>query len=340
MITNGKVGVIGCGHWGPNHVRVFANFLGGKNIIAVDADPERLARVRTLFRDDVAGELDYHTVLADPTVSAVVIATPTSTHYKLVYEALMAGKHVLCEKPLCQTLAEGQDLVSLARARGKVLMVGHVFLFNGGIVKVRELAKNGEVGDLRYASIIRANLGPIRSDVNVIHDLASHDVAILNWVFDDEPECVWAMGSAFLQPGIEDVAFVSLKYRRRGIAGIVVSWLSPRKVRQMTVVGSKKMVLWDDLDIANPVAIYDKGANADEYAEYGEFLRISTWDRDVRLPKVHIEEPLKIQNRYFLECIERGAVETSSAEFAVGVVKVLEAVQKSLRSQGCRVAIN
>ncbi len=339
MITNGKVGVVGCGYWGPNHVRVFANLLGNRNVVAVDADPVRLARVRTLFQDDVTCELDYRRVLADPAVTAVVVATPTSTHYKLVSEALMAGKHVLCEKPLCLTLPEGRDLVSLTQSRGKVLMVGHVFLFNGGIVKVRELVKDGEIGDLRYASVIRANLGPIRNDVNVVHDLASHDVAILNWLFDDEPECVWAMGSAFLQPGVEDVAFVSLKYRRKGIAGIVVSWLSPRKVRQMTVVGSKKMVFWDDLDIANPVAIYDKGANADEYAGYGEFLRVSTWDRDVRLPKVHIEEPLKVQNRHFLECIERGTVETCSAEFAVGVVKVLEAIQRSLHSQGCRVDI-
>jgi predicted dehydrogenase len=329
-----SIAVIGCGYWGPNHIRNFTSLSGSKVVAAVDTERERLDRVAESF-PGLRTLQDHRQVLDDSGVDAIIVATPTRTHYQLVREALLAGKHVLCEKPLCETSAQAQDLVELAQARKLILMVGHVFLFNAGIVKLKEIIESGELGKLQYLSAVRTNLGPIRNDVNAAYDLATHDISIFNWLLGSEPEIVLATGAAFLQPDIEDVVFVSMVYPSKTIAGIQSSWLDPKKVRQITVVGSRKMVTWDDLELNSPVAIYEKGANAiQEYNDYGEFLRISMWDGDVRLPKVHSDEPLKVQGRYFLEAIKRGHLARSDGTFALGVMQVLEAITKSLRSNG------
>ncbi len=332
MGTN--IAVVGCGNWGQNHVRNFAGLPGSTMIAAVDADETRRSRISEMF-PGVRTERDYHQLLKDPGVDAVVIATPTDTHYQLVRDALSAGKHVLCEKPLCETTEQAQELDELARSRKLILMIGHVFLFNPGIVKVKELLDSNELGSLHYLSSVRTNLGPIRNDVNAAYDLATHDIAIFNWLLGTEPEFVSATGASILQPDIEDVVFASLVYPGNVIANIRCSWLDPKKVRQITVVGSQKMVTWDDLDTNTPVAIYEKGANANpDYNDYGEFLRISMWDGEVRLPKVHAEEPLKVQARYFLESLQKGSLERSDSAFALGVVRVLEAITESLKASG------
>jgi predicted dehydrogenase len=334
-----KIAVIGCGHWGPHHIRNFAGLPSSNVVTAVDSDAGRLVRISEMF-PGVKTERDYRKVLADSNVDAVAIATPTNTHYQLVREALMAGKHVLCEKPLCEKSADAEELIELARKRGLILMVGHVFLFNPGIVKIKEILEGGELGSLHYLSAIRTNLGPIREDVNAAYDLATHDISIFNWLLESQPEFVSATGASFLQPGIEDVVFISLIYPRNVIANIRCSWLDPKKVRQITVVGSRKMVTWDDLDPNRPVAIYEKGANAKEYTGFGEFLRISMWDGDVRLPKVQADEPLKIQDRYFLEAMQQGTLARSNGSFSVGVVRTLEAISESLKAGGARVRLS
>jgi predicted dehydrogenase len=278
---------------------------------------------------------DYRQVLEDLAVHAVVVVTPTKTHYPIVREALLAGKHVLCEKPLCKNTTEAQELIELARQRNLILMVGHVFLFNPGIVKIKEILDLGELGNLHYLSAVRTNLGPIRADVNAAYDLATHDISIFNWLLGSEPESVSAIGASFLQPGIEDVVFISMTYPNNVVANIRCSWLDPKKVRQITVVGSHKMVTWDDLDSNTPVAIYEKGASAkQDYNDYGEFLRITMWDGDVRLPKVEADEPLRIQDRYFLDCLQEGKIGRSDGEFSLGVVRSLEAINQSLKSGG------
>lgn len=332
--------VVGCGHWGPHHIRTFNGFPECRVTAVVDNDRQRLDRIRTMYPAILC---TTDRVRAFERADAVVIATPTVTHFELVREALMKGKHVLCEKPLCETSIQAGELVALAKKKRRVLMVGHVFLFNPGIVKLKELLSAGEVGSLRYVSAVRTNLGPIRNDVNAAYDLAAHDISIFNWLLDSEPEMVTATGGAYLQPGVEDVVFISLRYPDNRIANIHTSWLNPKKVRQITMVGSRKMVTWDDLDLTSPVAIYDRGASATPHSsEYGEFLRISMWDADVRLPKVNLEEPLKVQDRQFLDAIQKGKKgrTRSDGPFALGVVKVLEATSTSLKLGGQPVRVS
>lgn len=326
--------IIGCGQWGPNHIRNFQAQTGARVVSAVDADAARLERIRVLY-PSIECHTDFAKVLADERVHAVVVATPLGTHYALVREALLADKHVLCEKPLCETTVQAQELVDLAKQRKLVLMTGHVFLFNPGIIKVKDLADTGELGRLYYLLAIRTNLGPIRKDCNAAFDLATHDVSIFNWLLGAVPTEVCATGASFLQAGIEDVVAISLKYPEGVFATIQASWLNPKKVRQITVVGSHQMVIWDDLQLGSPVACYDKRANLRmQYDSYGEFLRISTWEGDIRMPRVDAEEPLKMQTRYFLEAIGKGSVDKSGGEFSLGVVMTLEAIAASLRKNG------
>jgi predicted dehydrogenase len=342
MSTTGakiEMAVIGCGEWGPNHIRNFLAQPGAKVRVAVDLDAQRLDRIRELF-PAVECSSDADRVLQDPAIQAVVVATPVQTHFNIVRKALQAGKHVLCEKPLCETVSQGRELAELAQARRRVLMVGHVFLFNPGIMKVKELLDSGAMGNLHYLHAIRTNLGPIRRDCNAAFDLATHDISIFNWLVGADPLEVSATGGCFLQPGIEDVVSLSLKYPGDVFGTIQASWLNPKKVRQMTVVGSKQMVTWDDMQLGSPVACYDKGANSNKhYNDFGEFLRIATWDGDVKLPKVQAEEPLKAQARHFLESVARGETQKSGSDSALGVVAVLEATAISLREHGRAVPV-
>lgn len=331
--------VIGCGEWGPNHVRNFQSQPGARVLSAVDLEQGRLDRIHQLF-PTVECLTQPSAVFGDDSIQAVVIATPLRTHYALVKDALIAGKHVLCEKPLCETAAQARELIDLARERKLILMVGHVFLFNPGIVKVKQIVESGDLGHLHYLHAVRTNLGPIRRDCNAAFDLATHDISIFNWFVGSEPVEVSATGASFLQSGVEDVVSISLKYPERVFGTIQASWLNPKKVRQITVVGSKQMVTWDDLQMGSPVTCFDKGANSSrQYNDFGEFLRISTWDGDVKMPKVQAEEPLKLQARHFIEAIGKGSVDKSGADSALGVVKTLEAVAASLRQNGQAVQV-
>lgn len=331
-----SVALIGCGAWGPNHARVFNGLPGCKVIAAADVDRAKLTRIGAAYPEMLLKE-NYRDLLADDSIDAVVVSTPTNTHYDIVREALDSGKHVLCEKPLCKTSAEAKELAELSEEKQLVLLVGHVFLFNPGINKVKELVAGDELGQLRYLSSIRTNLGPIRSDVNVAYDLAAHDIAIFNWLLDAEPHLVSAVGASFLQPGIEDVVLISMRYPGNILASVQASWLDPKKVRQITVVGSLKMATWNDLELTTPVAIYEKGVQMENgISSYGEFLRVGMWDGDVRMPKVQQEEPLKVQARFFLEAVrtESPGISCSGARFSGGVVRVLEAVAESVASNG------
>jgi len=331
--------VIGCGHWGTKHVRVFNSLSSGSVKQIIDTDKARLVGACQQF-PGVLGERDYRVALEDSDIDAVVIATPTWTHFPLAKEALRAGKHVLCEKPLALKAAEAEELHVLARSAGRILMVGHIFLFNSSIVELKSLCQSGEIGKVRYLAATRTNLGPIRSDVNAAYDLASHDISIFNWLLESEPEVVSATGQSFLQPGIEDVVFLSLRYPGGALAGIRASWLDPKKVRQITVVGSDRMVMWDDLKTASPLVIYEKGALADPHHNgNGDFQRDSIRERDIVLPMGELEEPLRTQNRHFLEAIA-GAAPRSTGQFAAGVVRTLEAAAKSLTQGGAPVPVD
>jgi predicted dehydrogenase len=334
-----RLAVIGLGRWGPNHIRNFGGLPDAEVVLCVDTQKEALARLKPVF-PTLKTSSEVKDAFGDPSIQAVVIATPTSTHYKLAHAALTAGKHVLCEKPLCETSKEADELTALAEEKKLILMVGHVFLFNAGIVRLKEFVDSGDLGKLYYLSAARTNLGPIRSDVNVAMDLASHDISIMNWLLGRAPERVTATGGAYLRPGVEDVSFISLTYPGNVHANIHVSWLDPAKVRRMTIVGSKRMATWDDLQLTSPVAIYDKGADVDsEYRDYAEFLRVKMWDGDVRLPKISVEEPLRLQSQGFLKAIREGKPDRCGGVFAGEDIKVLEAVNASMKAGGSSVAV-
>jgi predicted dehydrogenase len=339
-----KVGVIGCGHWGPNHIRVFNSLPDSSVGAAVDLDEKRLKAVREMY-PEIRCERDYRRILEDPSYDAVVVATPVSSHYEIVRESILAGKHVLCEKPLCRNSEQAREIGGLAVAKDRTLMVGHVFLFNPGIMKLKELVDTAELGELQYLSASRANLGAFCSDINVVHDLATHDISIYNWLLGSEPEVVSATGASFVRSNIEDVAFVSMRYPGNVLTNIHVSWLDPKKVRQITVVGRRQMATWDDLQPTSPIAIYDKGAmTVRDYGDYGEYLRLSTWEGDIRLPRVRPDEPLKLQAREFLNILQNGHMQNSYAwhcriEFSLGIVRVLDAVNLSMKNGGTPVEV-
>jgi predicted dehydrogenase len=334
-----NIGVIGCGHWGPNHVRVFSQLRDSRVVACADLDSKRLEAIRESY-PQVKPFNDYRELLKTPSLDAVVVAAPTGAHYAVVKAALEANKHVLCEKPLCTHSQEASELVALAQARQRVLMTGHVFLFNAGIVKLKELVGQREPGRIHYLRALRTNLGPVRRDVNSVFDLATHDIAIFNFLLDSQPESVSAVGGCFLQEKIEDVAFISLRYPNNILGHIQVSWLDPKKLREIVVVGDRKMVIWDELAPAGPVAIYDKGVDRpQDYADFGQFQLLMR-EGDIMIPKVRAEEPLKVQNRFFLECLGKGHLPMNDGRFAVDVVRVLEAVEKSLKNGGAPAAVS
>lgn len=327
------VAVIGCGRWGPNHLRVFSELSRARVLACADPDPAKLERPMRRFRG-LRAATDYRRLLDDRDIDAVVIATPTRTHFDIAYDALRAGKHVLVEKPLCLTGDEGRILSELAAARGLVLMVGQVFLFNRGIMKLRDLIVQGELGLIHYLDAVRTNLGPIRGDVNALYDLAAHDISIFNYLMGSTPFEVSALGSCISQPDVEDVCFVTLKYPDETLAHVHVSWLNPRKVRTLTVVGSQKMAHWDDMEPTEPVRLYDKGLQEPpHYDSFGEF-QYALRSADVHLPAIQCTEPLVEQAEAFLDSVLDGAPCRSGALEARAVVAVLEAATESLGDAG------
>lgn len=323
--------VIGCGQWGPNHVRNFSHLAGSRTLMCADLDTHRLKVMKETFRY-IHPTTDYREILRHPKIDGVVISTPTQSHYKLVKESLLAGKDVLCEKPLCTEIKQAEELIRLAQKKKRILMVGHVFLFNAGIQKLKELMSQKTFGKLYYLHSERTNLGPIRSDVNAIWDLAPHDIAIFNYLLNSSPVEVSARGGKYLQ-GLEDVAFISLLYPKNILVNIHVSWLDPKKVRQITVVGSKRMLTWDDLDNAMPVRIYDRTVVQHYYETFGEFY-LRAKEGNITIPKIDLYEPLKTQDAHFLDCIIKRKQPLTDAKSALSVLKTLKAIDESLTRRG------
>lgn len=335
-----NIGVIGCGQWGPNHIRIFSHLSNSKVLMCADLDEQRLKAVKDTFLD-IQTTTDYKDILNDPRIGAVCVASPTNTHFSIAKEALAHNKHVLCEKPLALTVQECAQLKALAADRQKILMVGHVFLFNAGIVRLKEYIQSGELGRIYYAYSTRTNLGPFRYDVNALWDLAPHDIYILNYLFDSVPLNVSARGQRYLGSNLEDVAFASLEYPGEIIANIHVSWLDPKKVRRLTIVGEKKMVVWDDLQDDGPIRLYDKHVEKTNvyYETYGEF-RLLSQEGGVSIPKIDLSEPLKAQAQYFLNCIEKKTSPAlADAQKGLEVVKTLCAIQDSIGKKGLSVVV-
>ena len=252
------IGVVGCGYWGPNLIRNFMNLHGADVKVCADISETRLQHMKGLYPSiDVTS--DYREVVDNPGIDAVVVSTPVSSHFEVAKAALDAGKHVFVEKPLTRTVEEGMTLVRLAEERKQTLMVGHTFVFTAAVNKIKELIDSGELGDIYYISTSRVNLGIFQEDINVVWDLAPHDISIMNFVLNSKPESVTAIGHSYIRPDIEDVAFVTMRYPGNKLANIHVSWLNPSKIRKTTVVGSKKMLIYDDVSSLEKIRIYDKG---------------------------------------------------------------------------------
>jgi len=329
-----KIGVIGCGHWGPNHIRVFNQLPDTEVVVCVDLDEKRLEAIKTLY-PQVKVTKDHTEALAEG-IDAVCISTPTSTHYPLAKEALEKGKHVFCEKPLALLPEECLELKALAEAQKKILMVGHIFVFNRGIMRLKEYIQSGELGKVMYAHSERTNLGPFRYDVNALWDLAPHDISIFNYFFDSSPINVTARGAKYLGDALEDLAFASMEYPDNTLVNVHVSWLDPKKVRQITIVGDKKMVVWDDLDSAGPIKLYDKHVEKTSkfYETYGDFQLLSR-EGSITVPYIGFFEPLKDQALFFIQCVKNNEPPTvSDAQKGYDVVNTLCAIQRSMDKRG------
>lgn len=332
-----KLAVIGLGHWGPNHIRNFYAMQDVVVVAGVDPDVKRRQRVQLMYHDVECME-SADTVWQRADIDAVVVSTPTSTHYVLVKKALESGKHVLCEKPLASNSREAWELVRLAETAGKVLMVGNVFLFNAGIEYTKAALQRNMVGRIYYLNAVRTNLGPFRYDVNAAWDLASHDIYILNHLINERPASVSASGGCYLlkEKKIEDIVFLTLEYPSGILGHIHVSWLDPRKVRQITVVGEQKMILWDDLGSPGPVTIYDRKVDREPlYSTFGEFQLLAR-EGDVVYPRVPAQEPLAAQARAFAAWVVEGKEPQGrgAARQGAEVVDVLEAADRSLQNNG------
>jgi predicted dehydrogenase len=282
---------------------------------------------------------DYTDIVEDPDIDAIVVATPVSSHFEIALAALDAGKHVFVEKPLTRTVEEGLKLVKKADEKKLTLMVGHTFVFTAAVNKIKELIESGELGEIYYISTSRVNLGIFQEDINVIWDLAPHDISIMNYVLGSRPESVSAVGHSYIRPEIEDVAFVTMNYPGNKLANIHVSWLNPSKIRKTTVVGSKKMLVYDDVSSLEKIRLYDKGVTVQpHYDTFGEF-QLSYRYGDISIPKLDEVEPLKIECQHFTDCIEKGITPRSSGVDGLDVLLVLASADRSVRQNGAEVKI-
>jgi len=327
-----NLALIGAGAWGQNLVRTFLHLRGADLKVVCDSDLAKCASALNGARG-VKTTPDANDVFSDPSIEAVVVASSAPTHFDLARRAILAGKDVLVEKPMTLSVADARELVELAEAERRVLMVGHLLIYHPAVRKMRELVKDGEVGDTYYLYSERVNLGKIRSDENALWSFAPHDVSIALYVLDDDPVEVAAVGAAYLQPGIEDVAFMYMRFGDGRLAQVHVSWLDPHKIRRTTLVGSRKMIVFDDMEPAEKIRIYDRGAEPNgKYVGYSESFTLRFGE--VTAPVFEMKEPLKIECAHFVECVESRAKPDTDGRDGLRVVQVLDAAQRSIKSGG------
>jgi predicted dehydrogenase len=331
-----RVGVVGLGYWGPNLVRNLHELPDAE--VAWVCDSRADARDKVLLRYPAVRQTgEVADILADASVDAVAIATPVSTHYDLAREALCAGKHVFVEKPLATSVDEARELQRLACQLGLVLMPGHTFLYSPPVNAIRELILSEALGDIYFISTSRVNLGLHQSDSSVAWDLGPHDFSILRYWLDETPAYVSALSRSCIVPGIPDVAFISLEYPSQTIAHVELSWLAPSKLRRTTVVGSRKMVVYDDASI-EPVRIFDSGVLLRDPETFGEY-KLTYRTGDIISPRVDVVEPLYLELADFCKCTRDGTEPRSSASIGIDVVRTVEAVEASLDQSGARVEV-
>lgn len=332
-----RLALIGAGAWGRNLLRNLAHMRNAELVMCCDTDSDRCKLTLNGFRG-VKACADPDQVLNSPDIDAVVVSTPAVTHFDLASRAIMAGKDVFVEKPMTLSLANAQQLVEMADREGRILMVGHLLEYHPAVNAMKELLDSGEIGDPYYLYSERVNLGRIRSDENALWSFAPHDVSIILYLLGEEPIEVAARGAAYIQPGIEDVAFLWMLFPGNKLAQVHVSWLDPHKIRRTTLVGSEKMVVFDDMQAAEKIRIYNKGvAHNGQFANYADAptLRFG----EVTVPVLKMVEPLRLECDHFVECVQTRSTPRSDGRDGMRVVRVLDAAQRSLRSGGIPVSL-
>lgn len=333
-----NIGVVGCGYWGPNLIRNFRALPGCRVKYVCDRDENRLRHVKSLY-PEVDTTPRFEALIECKTLDAVVVATPVGTHHALALAALQAGKHVFVEKPLARSVAECEDLIRESTRRGLTLMVGHTFLYSPVVRRIKEIVDRGDLGDIRYIASRRLNLGLYQKDINVTWDLAPHDISIILYILEETPLSVNCRGSAHVTPGIEDVTLLNLEFRRQRSAQIHSSWLDPRKVREMTIVGNRRMIVYDDVTPHEKLRIFDTRVETPpHYDTFAEF-HYSYHYGDVYAPYIKQEEPLKVECQHFLDCIRTRQEPLSGGRQALEMVRILEAASLSLKNQGAPVSL-
>ena len=339
MKKNMRLAVVGCGYWGPNLIRNFKNLPDCELSDLCDLNTTRLSHFKALY-PDIMTHVSFEDMLKERQVDAIVIATPVHLHHKLAMQSLNAGKHVMIEKPMANSVAQCEEMADVARKMGVVLMVGHTFLYSPHVRKIMEIIKAGDIGEILYISSRRLNLGLFQKDINVVWDLAPHDISIIQYLMEEMPHAINCQGNANVTKGIEDIGNMTLMFASGRYATVQTSWLDPRKVREMTIVGSKRMIVYDDLEPLHKITIYDQRvempAHYDSFAEFHYAYHYG----DVYSPYVKLDEPLKIECRHFLDCIQNGDSPMTSAAQATDVVRILEAASASLLQGGARISIH
>ena len=332
-----KVGVVGTGYWGPNIIRNFYQLPTCEMATCCDLDEKRLAHMKGLY-PNVQITTDYDSMVNDPSIDAVGVCTHVGAHYPLAKKALQAGKHVLIEKPFTARVDEAEELVDLAKKNGKIIMIDHTFEYTAGVNKMKEVIESGILGDVLYVHCSRLNLGIFQRDINVVWDLAPHDLSIILYATGLAPKSIRTVGMKLLHPKVEDAAFVTLNCGSAS-AVIHVSWVDPLKIRKVSVVGTKQMLVYDDLDPLSKIQIYDKGVdNPPHYDTFGEFLCSYKYG-DIHMPRLKEAEPLSVMCKHFLECIEEGKAPRSDGESGLKMVKLLAASDQSIAENGAEIKL-
>jgi predicted dehydrogenase len=331
-----NIGVVGVGYWGPNFIRNFRSLPNCRLKVMCDVSETRLKHLRTLY-PDVEGLTDFEHFLNRVGLEAVVVAAPVKHHYSLAKASLIAGKHTLIEKPMASSSAECEELIEIAAHKGLVLMVGHTFLYSAPVRKIVEIVQAGDIGEIRYINSRRLNLGLFQKDINVAWDLAPHDISIILHVLGEFPRIVNCQGNAHVTPGVEDVTNISLSFRQKRFATIQSSWLEPRKTREMTIVGTRRMIVYDDLQPHEKIRIYDvRVERPPHYDTFADF-HYSYHYGDSYIPYIKQEEPMRAECQHFLDCIESKHMPLTGGRFGLEVVRVLEAASASLKRSGAPV---
>ena len=328
MRNQRKLAVVGVGNWGKNLLRNFCDLLGEERVIACDADSKRLHELRTQYHK-LQAISDFSALLGNDLVDAIVIATPVVTHYELARRALLAEKHVFVEKPIALRSVEAQELIELANQKRRVLMVDHLLEYHPAIEQLKKLVQNGDLGDIFCLYSQRLNLGVVRTEENALWSLTPHDISVMLYLLEQEPVRVQAHGACYLQKDIEDMVFVTLEFRDKILGHIHASWLDPQKIRKLVVIGSKKMAVFDDTSPTKLVVFNKYAVRSDG--------RFAPRDEGASVIPIENREPLQIACEHFLRCIERGEQPRSDGHDGLRVLRVLEAAQRSLNSQGAAI---